>query len=791
MSHRLLLLAGLVAPTAAQSGVVGAGLCRNMFYQVPWDTLDYEGVIPSEFACSSACVQTAEQMGVPGTCAGYAYRPALSGAPSSCAVYYGITDAPTHSTTGNMISFFANPKDPEIARVPVFDDRFYTCHVYSPPPPSPPPPAREWPNGACRPNAQQCPGVLKSRSEAGGDYCGPHSHGWGVSARRDDDSCSCCSGDEAECGGTASYCTGADVHQCFEYATPAGFNVSETAGLGLASANVACAWEPAGAPSAWNGTHALSRTLYKEWPFTYSYPRQQMSGSGSTVGRPWVLQNADGSLPTVQTKCDVEPDPANGYVASPDNCARCPFLFDEACTRYLGNPYAWPGLEPNPMGGADWASAEYRAWVQNSAGYFDDPGHTILNDGVVAETILPNNTVLTGISEHWLEQHPTQVEVSATRPSRPPAPSPTAHRPRLRRRASHRPPPPAAGDGPGPPGRRRPPLHVLTDDRAHPPRPRLAAAHPGDPDLVREAGRARRVGHRHQQRAARRQRLHGVYQPDVDDRRRCDAPRTHTAHTPHTTPRNRTAPSSPPLALPAGTNDPALFDAATLNLERSGKVMGDELYYNRVVGGVDGSRSGACNVPPGAVCVCVGNTKVAMFPQYEPGVYATNHTVSIHTGAEGASDYRPEWPAVQYIQVMMVWPGYPCTPLLDTGAETLDGKFIQVHCGGIALSEIKVFVDDDRQPFDVTWVDANYYGGGGSGTPACTEPHLEARAPTTRPARRRRRRGRAHRPAAASLVTPDCARGPPHRSLPPRPRPLTPRATLYRRATRGTVRGRW
>ena len=162
--------------------------------------------------------------------------------------------------------------------------------------------------------------------------------------------------------------------------------------------------------------------------------------------------------------------------------------------------------------------------------------------------------------------------------------------------------------------------------------------------------------------------------------------------------------------------------------------MGDELYYNRVVGGVDGSRSGACNVPPGAVCVCVGNTKVAMFPQYEPGVYATNHTVSIHTGAEGASDYRPEWPAVQYIQVMMVWPGYPCTPLLDTGAETLDGKFIQVHCGGIALSEIKVFVDDDRQPFDVTWVDANYYGGGGSGTPACTEPHLDARAPTTRPA---------------------------------------------------------
>ena len=126
MSLRLLLLASLVAPTAAQSGVVGAGLCRNMFYQVPWDTLDYEGVIPSEFACSSACVQTAEQKGVPGTCAGYAYRPALSGSPSSCAVYYGITDAPTHSTTGNMISFFANPKDPEIARVPVFDDRFYT-----------------------------------------------------------------------------------------------------------------------------------------------------------------------------------------------------------------------------------------------------------------------------------------------------------------------------------------------------------------------------------------------------------------------------------------------------------------------------------------------------------------------------------------------------------------------------------------------------------------------------------------------------------------------------------------
>ena len=45
-------------------------------------------------------------------------------------------------------------------------------------------------------------------------------------------------GDEAECGGTASYRTGADVHQCFEYATQAGFNVSEVAGLGLASANV-------------------------------------------------------------------------------------------------------------------------------------------------------------------------------------------------------------------------------------------------------------------------------------------------------------------------------------------------------------------------------------------------------------------------------------------------------------------------------------------------------------------------------------------------------------------------
>ena len=174
-----------------------------------------------------------------------------------------------------------------------------------------------------------------------------------------------------------------------------------------------------------------------------------MSGSGSTVGRPWVLQNADGSLPTVQTKCDVEPDPTNGYVASPDNCARCPFLFDEACTRYLGNPYAWPGLEPNPMGGADWASAEYRAWVQNSAGYFDDPGHTILNDGVVAETILPNNTVLTGISEHWLEQHPTKVEVSATRPSRPPAraarpPPATPHTASLRPRRRVSPPPPPA-----------------------------------------------------------------------------------------------------------------------------------------------------------------------------------------------------------------------------------------------------------------------------------------------------------------------------------------------------------
>ena len=67
--RRLLVLAAL-STTAAQSGVVGAGLCRNMYYQVPWDTLDYEGVVPSEFACSSACVQTAEQQGVPGTCAG-------------------------------------------------------------------------------------------------------------------------------------------------------------------------------------------------------------------------------------------------------------------------------------------------------------------------------------------------------------------------------------------------------------------------------------------------------------------------------------------------------------------------------------------------------------------------------------------------------------------------------------------------------------------------------------------------------------------------------------------------
>ena len=131
--------------------------------------------MPSEFACSSACVQTAEQQGVPGTCAGYAYKPAIAGQPSSCAVYYGIVPdpplipnmvggAPTASTMGNMISFFANPKDPESARVPVFNDMFYTCHVYSPPPPSPPPPAREWPNGACRPNAQQCPGALTSRS---------------------------------------------------------------------------------------------------------------------------------------------------------------------------------------------------------------------------------------------------------------------------------------------------------------------------------------------------------------------------------------------------------------------------------------------------------------------------------------------------------------------------------------------------------------------------------------------------------------------------------------------------
>ena len=49
-----------------------------------------------------------------------------------------------------------------------------------------------------------------------------------------------------------------------------------------------------------------------------------------------------------------------------------------------------------------------------------------------------------------------------------------------------------------------------------------------------------------------------------------------------------------------------------------------------------------------------------------------------------------------------------------------------------------------------------------------------ARAPTTRPARRRRRRRRAHRPAAASLVTPDCARGPPHRSLPTAATPAHP-----------------
>ena len=97
------------------------------------------------------------------------------------------------------------------------------------------------------------------------------------------------------------------------------------------------------------------------------------------------------------------------------------------------------------MGGADWASAEYRAWVQNSAGA-DDPG-PILNDGVVAETILPNNTVLTGISEHWLEQHPTKVEVSATRPGRPPAraarpPPATPHTASLRPRRRVSPPPP-------------------------------------------------------------------------------------------------------------------------------------------------------------------------------------------------------------------------------------------------------------------------------------------------------------------------------------------------------------
>ena len=91
---RLLLLASLVAPTAAQSGVVGAGFCRNAAGMVPWSTIEYEGVVPSEFACSSACVQTAEQQGVPGTCAGYAYKPALSGQPSSCVVYYGIVPDP-------------------------------------------------------------------------------------------------------------------------------------------------------------------------------------------------------------------------------------------------------------------------------------------------------------------------------------------------------------------------------------------------------------------------------------------------------------------------------------------------------------------------------------------------------------------------------------------------------------------------------------------------------------------------------------------------------------------------
>ena len=260
--RRLLVLAAL-STTAAQS-VVGAGLCRNMYYQVPWDTLDYEGVVPSEFACSSACVQTAEQQGVPGTCAGYAYKPAIAGQPSSCAVYYGIVPdpplipnmvggAPTASTMGNMISFFANPKDPESARVPVFNDMFYTCHVYSPPPPSPPPPAREWPNARAA-RTQQCPGAQVALGggrrllhavlpRLGRERGGTTGRARAARATRPS-------------AAAPPRTAGADVHQCFEYATQAGFNVSEVAGLGLASANVACAWEPAGAPSAWNGTHA-------------------------------------------------------------------------------------------------------------------------------------------------------------------------------------------------------------------------------------------------------------------------------------------------------------------------------------------------------------------------------------------------------------------------------------------------------------------------------------------------------------------------------------------------------
>ena len=115
--------------------------------------------------------------------------------------------------------------------------------------------------------------------------------------------------------------------------------------------------------------------------------------------------------------------------------------------------------------------------------------------------------------------------------------------------------------------------------------------------------------------------------------------------------------------------------------------------------------------------------------------------------------------------------GVPVHAAARHGAETLDGKFIQVHCGGIALSEIKVFVDDDRQPFDVTWVDANYYGGGGSGTPACTEPrrggarsHHAPRTPPPPPPPPPPRSPPRRRPSRYPRCVCVCV---PHRAVPP------------------------